>query len=123
MFKKVAIFAAVALVAASPALAEAWDFILINNSGKEIKLIEVSPTGAAKWQKNVVDEEIKKAETTKNGARTTVHFDKDGAQCKYDIKATFADDSSLIWTNVNVCDNAYVTIKLNASGTPTFTAN
>ena len=39
------------------------------------------------------------------------------------MKATFADDTALVWTAINVCDNSYVTVKVNASGTPTFTAN
>jgi hypothetical protein len=114
------ILAAVAV--ATPALADDWDFVLINSTGKEIKLVEVSPTGTQAWQKNIVDEEIQKAKTTKSGARMTVHFDK-GAPCKYDVKATFVDDTSLVWTGVNVCDNSYVTVKANATGTPTFTAN
>ena len=37
--------------------------------------------------------------------------------------AAFADDTALVWTAINVCDNSYVTVKVNASGTPTFTAN
>ncbi len=113
----------VALVVATPALADDWDFILINSSGKEIKLVEIAPNGSATWTKNRTDEEIKKATTTKPGGRMTVHFDKAGSQCRYDVKATFMDDSSSVWTNINVCDNAYVTVKYNAAGAPTFTAN
>ncbi|MES2442741.1 MAG: hypothetical protein V4574_07910 [Pseudomonadota bacterium] len=118
----VGILALAVLAIATPALADEWDFVLINSTAKEIKLVEIAPTGTTTWQKNVVDEEVKKATTTKPGARMTVHFDK-GAPCKYDLKATFADDSSLVWTGINVCDNAYVTVKVNASGVPTFTAN
>jgi hypothetical protein len=117
----IGVLAAVVLTA-TPALADEWDFILTNSTGKEIKLIEVAPTGTQTWQKNIVDEEVKKATTTKPGARMTVHFDK-GPACKYDVKATFADDTSLVWTGINVCDNSYVTVKINASGAPTFTTN
>ena len=35
--RKTLIMAAVALVIATPALAEDWDFVLVNNTGKEIK--------------------------------------------------------------------------------------
>ncbi|MDF7776319.1 hypothetical protein P1X14_13770 [Sphingomonas sp. AOB5] len=119
---KIAAFAAAAFLAAAPALAEDWDFILINNSGKSIKTFEISAAGAAKWEPNKVDPEIKRDAEVKNGGRTTIHFDK-GDGCKYDLKATFSDDTSLVWTNINVCDNAYVTIKLNAAGAPVFTSN
>ncbi|MCW3846450.1 hypothetical protein OF829_04305 [Sphingomonas sp. LB-2] len=112
--------AVAALVIATPALADDWDFVLINNTVKEINLVMVAPTGTQTWQKNIVDEDAKRV--TRPGARMTVHFDK-GAGCKYDLKATFADDTSLVWTGVNVCDNSYVTVKISASGTPTFSAN
>jgi hypothetical protein len=117
------ITAAAALTIATPAFADDWDFILINNAGKPIKAIEVSPAGAGKWQPNKVDAELKKDATVKAGGRMTVHFDKDGNQCKFDVKATFQDDTSAVWAGVNVCDNSYVTVRYNAAGAPTFTAS
>jgi len=114
--------ATAALLVAAPAFADDWDFVLINNSGKVVKTIDLAPTGTTTWQANKVDPDYKKDATVKAGGRMTVHFDK-GATCKYDVKATFADDSSSVWTNINVCDNAYVTIKYNAAGAPVFTAN
>ena len=109
------------VVVATPALADEWDFVLINNTGKQIKLVELAPTGTQEWQKNKLEEGQKSTELTP-GKRGTIHFDK-GASCKYDLKATFMDDTSLIWTNINVCDNAFVTLKVNTAGLPTFTAN
>lgn len=116
------IMAVAALVVATPALADDWDFILINSTAKEIKLVELAPTGTQDWQKNKTDEEVRKASPIAVGKRGTIHFDK-GASCKYDLRATFGDDTTLLWTGINVCDNAFVTLKLNASGAPTFTAN
>lgn len=113
---------AAALMAATPALADDWDFILTNNSGKSIKAIEISAGGANSWVANKVDPEYKKDATLKNGARMTVHFDK-GEGCKYDVKATFEDGSSAVWTGINVCDNSFVAIRYNASGAPVFTAS
>lgn len=111
-----------AMLAATPALADEWDFVLTNATTKEIKLVEVAPTGTQTWQKNIVDADIKKDATTKPGARMTVHFDK-GAGCKYDIRATFADDTTMVWTGFNTCDDSYVTLKISAAGAPTFTGN
>ncbi|MBC9034329.1 hypothetical protein IAG41_18220 [Sphingomonas sp. JC676] len=117
------ITAAAALMIATPAFADDWDFILINSSGKSIKAIEVSPAGGATWQPNKVDPDMKRDATVKAGGRMTVHFDKAGSQCRYDIKATFTDDTSATWSSINVCDNSYITVKYNAAGAPTFTAN
>lgn len=113
--------AAALLMVASPALAEDWDFMLINSTGKGIKAIEVSPAGAATWQANKLDPDVKREPVTKPGGKTTIHFNK-GSGCKYDVKATFADDTSATWSGINVCDNAYVTLKYSA-GAPTFTAS
>jgi hypothetical protein len=121
MRKTLFLMVAGAMVVATPAFADAWDFVLTNSTAKEIKLVEVAPTGTTTWQKNIVDEGMK-ATSTKPGARMTVHFDK-GSTCKYDVKATFADDTTMVWTGFNTCDFSYVTVKINASGAPTFTAN
>jgi hypothetical protein len=113
---------AAALFVAFPALADPWDFILTNSTGKEIKTIELAPAGTTTWQPNKVDPDAA-AKAFKTGVRTTVHFDKAGTQCKWDIKATFADDSNAVWSNVNVCDNSFVTLRYNPAGAPVFAAN
>lgn len=117
------ITAAAALMVATPALADDWDFILTNNSGKAIKAIEVSPAGTDKWQPNKVDPEVKKEGMVKVGGRMTVHFNKEGNQCRFDVKATFEDATSSVWTGINVCDNSYITIRYNAAGAPVFAAS
>ena len=114
-----ALMAGVSLVFAAPALAEDWDFMLTNESGKEIKTLEVAPAGSATWQPNKVDAEVGKVLPVKAGDRTTVHFDKADKQCRFDIKAVFADDTNAVWSNINVCDNAYVTIRYK-NGAPSF---
>jgi hypothetical protein len=119
---KLGLAAAAALVVAAPAMADAWDFVLINSSGKPIKTVEIAPTGTTTWQPNKVDPDFKKEGAVKPGGRMTVHFDK-GPGCKYDVKITFGDDSNSVWTAINVCDNSFVTVKYNAAGATTFTAN
>jgi hypothetical protein len=113
---------AAALFVAFPALADVWDFILTNSTGKEIKTIELAPTGTTTWQANKLDPDVKTA-ALKPGVRSTIHFDKTGSQCKFDIKATFVDDTSAVWSNVNVCDNSFVTLRYNPAGAPVFAAN
>ena len=118
---KSALAVAAALTLAVPAFAEDWDFILINNTGKAIKTIELSPGGAGTWVARTLEADRKREETVKPNARTTVQFDK-GSGCKYDVRLTFADDASAVWSGINLCDNSYVTVKYNGT-TPAFTAN
>lgn len=119
--RKLACVSAVALFATAPAMAEDWDFMLTNSSGKDIKTVEMSAAGAGSWKPNVIDPETRKDPTIKTNARTTIHFDK-GSGCKYDLKATFADDTSAVWDGIDVCANSYVTIRYNG-GKATFTGN
>ena len=112
--------AVVTLGIAAPALADPWDFILTNNTGKEIKLIEVSPAGAGQWQPNKVDEG-EKPKNIKISGRATIHFDK-GAPCKWEIRATFADSSTAVFPAINICDNAMIVIRYN-NGNPAISGN
>lgn len=116
--KKLAVTAVALLALAAPALAEDWDFILVNNTGKPIKSIDISERGTGKWVANKLDPEMKREGITKVGGRMTVHFDK-GSACKYDVKANFADDTNATWSGIDVCDNAFVTINY-ANGVASF---
>ncbi len=115
------IMAVAALVVATPAFAEEWDFVLVNNTGKEIKLVELAPTGTQNWQKNKIDETVRKLVPIAAGKRGTIHFDKEESDCRFDVKAVFADDTSLIWPNLNVCDNPFINLRIGAGGAPTST--
>ena len=100
------------LTVSSPAWADAWDFILINNSGKEVTLVELSPAGANTWAASTLYEDSK-PKPIKPAARSTIHFDKPGSQCKYDVRATFSDKATAVFPNLNLCDAAFVTIRFN----------
>ena len=113
---------AVALLGlAAPAYADAMDFILTNNTGKEITLVELSPLGANQWQKNRV-EEGDKPKNIKVGGRSTIHFDKTGTQCKWEVKLTFADNSSTVFPAVNVCTDSFVVLSFKGT-TPVSTGS
>jgi len=107
------VLAAIGMLAvASPAWADAWDFILVNNSGKEVSLVELSPAGANTWAASTLYEDSK-PKPIKPAQRSTIHFDKSGSQCKYDIRATFSDKTTAVFGNLNLCDAAFVTIRFD----------
>ena len=98
-------------LAASPALAEDWDFVLINDAGKTIKTVEIAVAGSGAWKPNF-KEEGAPDRLVKAKARTTVRLDKPTGQCRFDIKATFEDGASQVWPGANICDNSYITVRL-----------
>lgn len=99
-------------LAAAPALAEDWDFVLINDAGKPIKTIEIAVADSGQWKPNVKSEDIADRGEIKPKGRMTVHFDKPANQCRFDIKATFGDGTSQVWNGANVCDSSFITVKL-----------
>ncbi len=109
-------------LAATPALAEEWDFMLTNDAGKPIKTIELAPSGSIEFKPQLLDEGQKREPVIKVKAKTTVRFDKAAKQCRYDIKATFEDATSQVWSGANICDNSYITLKL-VGGKATVSAN
>ena len=112
------IAAGMLLTLAAPAFAEPWDFVLVNKTGKTIKLVEVSQAGAADWKKDKRDDDQGPG-TIKPGDDYTVHFDKVANACKYDVRLTFeGDDTPLIWTGFDACKFAFGDFALNG-GTPT----
>lgn len=119
--KNITKIAFAALLAAAPALAEDWDFMLVNNTGRTITKLEVAPSGTGTWEANRYDGEVKKDPNVKAGGKTTVHFDK-GASCKYDVRATFEDKSTAIWSGFDTCDNSYMTISITGDK-PTYKAS
>jgi len=121
--KKLALIAsAAALAAAAPALADEWDFLLTNSTGKLITKIEVAPAGSGSWVENKVEAELNKDGKVKPGGKTTIHFEKAASACKFDVRGTFEDKTTAVWPNVNLCDNSYVTIAFTGEK-PTFKAN
>ncbi|WP_240623847.1 hypothetical protein [Tsuneonella suprasediminis] len=89
----------------TPAMAEDWDFVLTNDTGKTVTQVELTPTGQAKWAAQRTEEGV--PSEVKNGNDWTVHFDKAEGTCDYDVRLTFADKSTAVWTGLNVCDNAF----------------
>lgn len=110
--------ATIAMTVTSPALAENWDFVLVNKTGKTIQLVEVSVAGTGNWKKDKRDEDIGSG-IIKPGADYTVHFDKDPKVCKYDVRLTFeGEDAPIVWTGFDTCKFAFGDFALNG-GLPT----
>jgi hypothetical protein len=111
----VAVFA---MAGAAPALAENWDFVLVNKTGKTITMVEVSPAGAANWKKDRREEDLGPSKIAP-GDDYTVHFDKDPKVCKYDVRMTFdGEDTPVIWAGFDTCKFAFGDFALNG-GMPT----
>lgn len=101
------------MAAASPALAQnaKQDFALINKTGYELKEIYVSPSKTDEWQEDVLGKQV-----LGHGERLNVHFTPKTQTCKWDLKVVYTDDdSSAVWSDINLCEVDKVTIHYDRS--------
>ena len=97
---------------ASVAFAGAQDFVLVNNTGYPIYVVNVSPASSNDWQNDILGSQI-----LGNGQYCEVTFPTNGVQY-WDLQAAFEDGSSLSWYNIDLLSVAQVT--LNGDGTASF---
>ena len=98
------------LASAAPAYAEAWDFVLVNKTGKTIKQVELAESGSDSWSKWNTEED--KVSTIKPGVDFTVPFTKEAKACQFDVRLTFDDDSTATAQKLNVCNYAFADFSL-----------
>jgi hypothetical protein len=106
----VAAFAAV-LAFAAPAGAEdaKQDFRLVNKTGYELKALYVSPSKSDDWQDDILGQD-----TLSDGQAVNVHFSPKANICQWDLKVVYSDDdSSAVWSKIDLCTVEKITIHYN----------
>lgn len=91
---------AVLLACASPALAGAGGFTLVNGTGAALAELSIRRAGTNDWKPL--------GAAPSPGARGSVQFkDED---CAFDIRANVAGGGAVTWAGVNLCDVKAVTL-------------
>ena len=102
--------AAVVLGLATPVSAQdaKQDFRLLNKTGYEIKDVYVSPTKMDDWGNEVLGRGNRLAD----GQGANIHFSPKTHTCKWDLKVVYSDDdSSAVWTDIDLCEVERITIR------------
>jgi hypothetical protein len=104
------LFAAFAAVLAltGPASAEdaKQDFKLVNKTGYELKALYVSPSKSDDWADDILGQDV-----LADGQVVNVHFSPKANTCKWDLKVVYSDDdSSAVWSSVDLCTVEKITI-------------
>jgi len=85
------------------------DFRLVNKTGYELKALYVSPSKSDNWEDDVLGQD-----TLDDGQAVNVHFNAKVRTCKWDLKVTYSDDdSSAVWSSIDLCSVSNITIKYN----------
>ena len=77
---------------------------IINNTGISMREFYGSNAGANTWQEDILGSNVLPAYSSVN-----INFDDGSGYCTFDFKAVFADGSSLVDSNVDVCTTSTVT--------------
>lgn len=104
---------ALAPLAANPAAAQQGrqDFVLVNRTGYELSHVFVSPTKSNDWQQDVMGQD-----TLDDGERVEIKFSRAATTCRWDLKVVYTiDDSSAVWSNIDLCKVERITIRYNKS--------
>jgi hypothetical protein len=87
------------------------DFKLVNKTGYEIKSVFVSPTKSDDWEEDVLGKD-----TFADGDAWDIKFHRSATSCKWDMKVIYSvDDSSAVWTGIDLCAVEKITIKYDKS--------
>ena len=101
--------AALALTAPAGAQEAKQNFKLVNKTGYELKALYVSPSKSDDWEDDVLGQD-----TLGDGEAVNVRFKAKTSTCKWDLKVTYSDDdSSAVWSNIDLCTVEKITIKYN----------
>ncbi|TBW33873.1 argininosuccinate lyase [Siculibacillus lacustris] len=111
--------AAMSVPVTSAVAAEAkQNFVLVNKTGYEINAVFVSPAKSNDWEEDVLGQD-----TLSDGESLKIRFQRSAKTCKWDLKVVYAvDDSNAVWSGIDLCTVAKVTIRYNKK-TDTTTAS
>lgn len=110
--KQVLAFAVAAAVLASPipALAQAANFTLVNNTDIDFTGLKVRRFGTSDW----LPLKVSPVPLAKSGGRGAVDFSNQ--DCAFDLEATLPNGQVVLWPGVNLCEAKVVTLNRNARG-------
>ena len=110
--KKTLALAAAAFLAAAPvpAIAQATNFTLVNNTDIDFSGMKVRRYGTDQWLPLVVAP----VPVAKSGGHGAVQFSNQ--DCAFDLQATLPDGRIVVWQGVNLCEAKVVTLNRNARG-------
>ncbi|MCW2241779.1 hypothetical protein [Azospirillum canadense] len=110
----VAIVASVAAVTTTALADGKRDMTVLNRTGSDIAEIYVSPAGAARWNDNVMDQEV-----LQDGDLVSVHLSEDNA-CVADVMVVFDDEETVEWSGLDLCRASSVALRHDRSARRTW---
>ncbi len=105
-----AALAALVIATSAPAVAQATNFTLVNNTDIDFTALKARRFGTEQWLPLVVAP----VPVARSGGRGAVQFSNQ--DCAFDLEATLPDGRLVVWSGVNLCEARVVTLNRTASG-------
>jgi hypothetical protein len=102
-----AIIGLVGVFCAAPSFADDRDFELTNATGYSIREIYIDEASSKNWSENELDSVLK------DGESMQFKFGKSDRGCKWDMKVVWTDDTSSVWSNLDLCTIEFIKLKYN----------
>ncbi|HET8534971.1 MAG TPA: hypothetical protein VFL74_05415 [Sphingomicrobium sp.] len=102
--------AALVAILPAPAIAQATNFTLVNNTDIDFSALKARRFGTQQWMPLTVAP----VPVPKSGGQGAVQFNN--PDCAFDLEATLPDGRLVVWPGVNLCDAKVVTLNRSANG-------
>lgn len=93
-----------------PALAQASNFTLVNNTNIDFSALKARRFGTDQWMPLAVAP----VPVAGSGGRGAVQFSNQ--DCAFDLEASLPDGRLVVWPGVNLCEAKVVTLNRSANG-------
>jgi hypothetical protein len=81
------------------------DFILVNGTGLTIAEFYISPAATNVWEEDVLG-----VDTLAPGDSVKIDFVREEEGCSWDLKIKDTDNDEILWTKIDLCQAAVVTL-------------
>ena len=86
------------------AMAGAQDFVLVNNTGHDILVVNVSASSTNNWEEDILGHDV-----LMNGEAVSVGFGS-GSERYWDIRVEFTDGSEMSWSGIDLLSVSRVSL-------------
>ena len=110
-FLKVMLAALIFSVAlAGTASAGRQDFTLINQTGRDIINLYITPTNTYYWNDDILDVDI-----LRNGESTRIVFDRNEPDRYWSMMATFDDGNDFVWEKIDLFSVSRIVLRFDGA--------
>ena len=86
------------------------DFVLVNQTGRDIINIYISPSSTYYWNDDILGTDI-----LQNGETADIHFHRSETDRYWDMKVDFADGNDYVWTNFDLFAVSKIVLKFDGA--------